>query len=365
MTLPNIKPDPDYQRFVKILSGEVKPKRPPFAELFLDTEHMIGICEEGLRRKWVPSPGNREERARHYDNVIAVYHALGYDYVRVTGNHLDFSSKYRRSKKPGIDGKIRNWTEEDAGLITTREEFEAYEWPQYRDEDAWDFEYVSTHLPDGMGMVVCPAGGFLEVPLNNLMGYTALCYALTDDPELVSDVFDEVGRRIYDYYEHVAKLNLPNLFGFFQGDDMGYKGATLISPDDTRRLALKWHKRTAQSAHDYGLIYMLHSCGNLDSIMEDLIEDVKIDAKHSFEDAIMPVTDFHERYSSRIGVLGGVDVDAMCRYEPPALRKYIRGVLDACMPGGRYALGSGNSVANYVPISNYFVMLDEGWYYGG
>jgi uroporphyrinogen decarboxylase len=26
----------------------------------------------------------------------------------------------------------------------------------------------------------------------------------------------------------------------------------------------------------------------------------------------------------------------------------------------RYALGSGNSVTNYVPVENYLIMLDEG-----
>lgn len=33
------------------------------------------------------------------------------------------------------------------------------------------------------------------------------------------------------------------------------------------------------------------------------------------------------------------------------------------MPGGRYALGSGNSVANYVPVQNYLAMLDEGYHW--
>ena len=41
------------------------------------------------------------------------------------------------------------------------------------------------------------------------------------------------------------------------------------------------------------------------------------------------------------------------------LRTYVRGILDQCMPGGRFALGAGNTVANYVPLQNYFVMLDE------
>lgn len=29
------------------------------------------------------------------------------------------------------------------------------------------------------------------------------------------------------------------------------------------------------------------------------------------------------------------------------------------MPGGRYAIGSVNTVCNYVPLRNYFAMIDE------
>jgi len=42
----------------------------------------------------------------------------------------------------------------------------------------------------------------------------------------------------------------------------------------------------------------------------------------------------------------------------------VRKVIDVCAPGGGYALGTGNSVANYIPIQNYLVMLDEGRRYG-
>ena len=40
------------------------------------------------------------------------------------------------------------------------------------------------------------------------------------------------------------------------------------------------------------------------------------------------------------------------------LRKYIRGILEKCSPG-RFALGSGNTIANYIPVENYLVMLQE------
>ena len=35
-----------------------------------------------------------------------------------------------------------------------------------------------------------------------------------------------------------------------------------------------------------GRPYLLHSCGKLDVIMDYFIDEVKIDAKHSFEDTI-------------------------------------------------------------------------------
>ena len=94
--------------------------------------------------------------------------------------------------------------------------------------------------------------------------------------------------------------------------------------------------------------------------MDDLINDVKIDVLHSFEDACCPVTEYKRRYGNRIGLLGGVDMDKLCRLDEKNLRKYIRKILEECMINGRYALGSGNSIANYVPIENYFIMLEEG-----
>ena len=47
--------------------------------------------------------------------------------------------------------------------------------------------------------------------------------------------------------------------------------------------------------------------------MEDLINTVGIDGKNSFEDAIMPVTEAFRRYENRTTVLGGIDVDFLCR----------------------------------------------------
>ncbi len=93
--------------------------------------------------------------------------------------------------------------------------------------------------------------------------------------------------------------------------------------------------------------------------MDYLIEDVGIYAFHSFQDVIIPVAEFRRRCGHRIATLGGVDMDKLVCLDEGNLRKYVRDILDDCMPRGRYALGSGNSIANFIPIENYLVMLEE------
>jgi uroporphyrinogen decarboxylase len=157
--------------------------------------------------------------------------------------------------------------------------------------------------------------------------------------------------------EHL--LGLENLSAIFQGDDMGFRTGTLITPDQMRQYSLTWHRRFAEQAHAHGKPYFLHSCGNLQSIVEDLIETVGIDAKHSYEDAIIPVDEFHSLYGSRIGVLGGVDVNILSGASPNAVRERTRFLIETCGARGRYAIGSGNSIPSYVPPENYLAMVDE------
>ncbi len=64
-------------------------------------------------------------------------------------------------------------------------------------------------------------------------------------------------------------------------------------------------------------------------------------------------------------MLGGIDMDFLCRADESAIRQRVRQTLDACHAGGGYCLGSGNSIANYVPMDSYLAMLDEGRRFGG
>ena len=133
----------------------------------------------------------------------------------------------------------------------------------------------------------------------------------------------------------------------------------MMSPAQVRQFVMPWHRRLAELAHARGKLTLLHSCGNMYDLMDEYIEEVGIEAKHSFEDNVLPVTEVKKRYGDRLALLGGVDVDLLARADPQTIRRRTREVLDICQPGGGYCLGSGNWVTEYIPVDAYLVMLDE------
>jgi uroporphyrinogen decarboxylase len=244
-------------------------------------------------------------------------------------------------------------------LITNWDDFEAFPWDEI-EPDCGISNIMARDLPPGMKIVV--QSSFFEHVMHTLLGHEGLFYMLYDEPDLVTQVFDRWGQKVYEYYE--AALQAEEVGAIFHGDDLGFKTSTMLSPAVLRRLVLPWLRKYVALAHSHGKTFWLHSCGNIyNGIMEDLIEDVQIDALHSFQETILPVDQFKARYGDRVAALGGVDVDNLARMDKESLRNRIRTILDSCMPGGRFALGSGNSVTNYVPLENYFVMLEEarGW----
>ncbi|MGD2039201.1 MAG: uroporphyrinogen decarboxylase family protein [Anaerolineae bacterium] len=188
-----------------------------------------------------------------------------------------------------------------------------------------------------------------------LMGLETLCYALADDPDLVGAIAERVGKHTLELVDRLAGMRRVGAITI--EDDMGFKTSTLISPGALRRYVLPWTKRFVDASHAQGLPFILHACGNLERVMDDLIDDVGIDAKHSYEDAILPMVEVKARYGQRMCILGGLDMHLLASGSPEEVRAATHQVIGDCAPGGGFALGSGNTIANYVPLENYFAML--------
>lgn len=368
--VPLKKPQPNIEHWVKAIKGEIVPERPPMVEYLIDNAVMKPILTEMMGRRWVATPEkteymggqmdlsyeSREIIRRWIDNQIAFWYHMGYDFVRVEVSlPLPTQSRITRDTSDQAQDANRAWAETGIGPIRDWKTYEEYPWPTIKDGDFFLHQYITSHLPDGLGFITCHAGGVFE-HLCRLLGHEGMGYLLYDNPQLFQAVTDRLGKLIEEYNRRL--LQLPNLYAIFQGEDMGFRSATMISPASLKKYILPWHKKYAEMVHEEGLLYILHTCGCVDSIMDELINYVKIDGKHSFEDEIISIWESKKRWGDKIALLGGVDVDKLARYPADKLRTYVRMIMDKCRKDGRFAIGAGNSIPSYIPVENYLTMCD-------
>lgn len=343
------EPDPDWRRLATALRREGQPDRVPLFELTVSFSAMEAIL--GRSR-----PAGREaeavdEWARFRTDF---YRRAGYDFVG-TGTSFGFPRGERTSG--GTGASLPTAT---AGVIHDRESFERYEWPEVGDEHLAAVEACAAVLPEGMKVRPRGPAGVMA-NLARLMGFEGLSYALADDPELVAMVAGEIGRRLVELFGRYAQH--PDVDFVTVGDDMGFRTATMISPRALREYVFPWHRRIVETVHAGGKIAVLHSDGNLEEVMDEVI-GCGWEARHSVEDAIMTAAEMKRRWGGRIAICGAFDVDRLTRANPRQVAEHTRRIFAECAPGGGWAFGSGNAITADVPVENYVTMLRAARRYG-
>ena len=339
-------PSPDFRQLENVLTGNAPPDRLPLIDLFADQP----IKSEILGRDTAPNFSVDHDDLRQWvDDEIEFRHKLGYDYIDICPL-VYFGTGFKTA-----ESSERIWITEASSVISNREDFDRHEWPDPEWVNYCQMEHAASHLPEGM-MIIPRVSGVLE-NVSWLTGLEGLSYLLFDAPALVEEMFNRVGAILLEVAEKLVQMD--RVGALFMGDDLGFRTGTLISPDHLRQYVFPWQQKICEAAHNRDIPFILHSCGNLEKIMEDLIKTVGIDARHSFEDAIHPIEQVAEKYCDRIAVLGGVDMDLLTAGSEKQVRSRVREIIDRCAPTGRFALGTGNSIASYLKTENYLAMIDE------
>jgi uroporphyrinogen decarboxylase len=277
--------------------------------------------------------------------VVEAYTAAGFDYATAHACNLQFETK-RHTEKNTISLN-------EGFVITDEQSFESYSWPNPENFDYSRLEKIRPFLPDGMKLMVMGPGGVLENVVA-LTGYDNLCLMLYDNPALLEQLFNHVGERLLRYYEIALGFDTVGLL--MSNDDWGFKHQTFLSPADMRKYVFPWHKKIVDLAHRRGIPALLHSCGYFNDIMDDVIA-MGYDGKHSYEDTILPVEDSYERWHDRIAILGGIDVDFVINRSEEEINARCRAMLARARGRGGYALGTGNSVPEYIPQDHFIALL--------
>jgi len=339
--MSNFNRVPDFKQMLKVLECQV-PDRDVLFELFMNEN----VYEWAIGGKW---PSGRLNQMRAMAKAFAV---LGYDYATAWGSGFHFPN---RQGSHGLQTISLN----DSPVITGRASFDAYPWPDPADFDYSSLKDIEADLPGGMKLMVMGPSGVLENAIK-LAGYDNLCYLLYDDEGLLADIFEQIGSRIAAHYRIAAQYGSVGML--MSNDDWGFNTQTMLPPWAMRKYVFPWHKEIVRIAHAAGKPAVLHSCGNFSQIVEDLY-DMGFDARHSYEDNILPVEESYELFmgnelpGGKMAVLGGIDLDFLLRSPDWAVRARARQMLTRARERGGYALGSGNSIPKFCPLEKYLAMI--------
>jgi uroporphyrinogen decarboxylase len=284
-------------------------------------------------------------------NEMWAHKSAGYDCIKTSPRSSFHFTRNEFNKTEG--SQSISWN--DNPPLTDWEELEQYAWPWPHEKPMDVLDAIERNKIDNIGVVVSGSCGLIENAIV-LAGYDNLCIKLYEDTAFVEELFKRIGERVYEFY--LLALQHPATDCIMMNDDWGFKNQTFFSPDFMRKYAFPWNKKVVDKAHELGKQAILHACGNCDEIWQDII-DIGYDGKHSFEDVISPVEQEYERLHGRIAILGGIDIDFLCRATPARITKRCHEMLDRTMPRGGYALGSGNSIPDYIPAENYLAMVNS------
>ena len=336
---------PDY-RNIEMSARNIEAPRLPLYEHFVSVEFMERALDCKFAQLEAGSYSDQLEFFRHYTRFFL---EGGYDTV-----------SYECCTGPIMPGSGALGGHQQ-GVIRDRADFEAYPWDELVDRYfatyADRFRALREVMPAGMKAVGGVGNGVFEC-VQDLVGYMDLCYLSVDDPELYGALFARMGQVSLSIWERFL-AEFGDIYCVCRfGDDLGYKSNTLLPADDIRTHIFPVYKKIVAAVHRAGKPFLLHSCGCIFDVMDELIEEVGIDAKHSNEDQIALFPYWVETYGDRIGNFGGIDTDAVCRLPKEDMREYIREVVAKCTGHGGFAFGSGNSIPDYVPLDGYRTMLE-------
>lgn len=333
------KRQPDFENLLKILRRE-KPDRPTLFEFFLNEDLYEMLADDKSK--------NSTDALRIFRVIISAFKNAGYDYATIPTWHTQ-TLWFHKNEVEQKSSKSLN----EGCVITNEKSFEEYNWPDPEVGNYEIYERLSKEVPEGMRLIASTPGGILENAIE-LVGYENLCYLTLDNEVLTKRIFDAIGSRLLRYYEIIAPF--PAIGAVICNDDWGFKTQTMFSPEMLRKYVLPWNKKFVEIIHAANKPAILHSCGNLSKIFDDIIE-MKFDGKHSFEDIISPVEVEWKKYHKQIAILGGIDMDFLCNATPEKVKKRARELLELTSEEGSYALGSGNSIPKYVPLENFKAMI--------
>jgi uroporphyrinogen decarboxylase len=239
--------------------------------------------------------------------------------------------------------------------IKTTKEVDACDWPEIK---YLDFSETINRLQNTGDYY--RLGGFWSPffhDLTYMLGTEDLLMKMYTHPEVIHALL----KRVCEFYLEANELFYQQagdlIDAHFMGNDFGSQNDLIMSPELFGKFYLPWLKKFADQAHRYGYHSVLHSCGSIYRIIDQLA-DAGINCIHPIQALAtnMNAEYLAEKFKGKIVFMGGVDTQHLLpEGTPDDIRHETNRIIDLLAPG--LIVGpSHEALMPNVPIENVIAM---------
>ena len=179
------------------------------------------------------------------------------------------------------------------------------------------------------------------------------------DHYLEPEQFTRLRDRVLEFnLEIIRQWHEIGVDGIYFADDWGEQRSLLMNPEDWRRLYADCYRRMFEAAHAGGAQVWMHLCGNVTSIVLDLLE-AGLNVLNPIQPRAMDLEQLARDYGGKLAFYGGIDVQQTLPFgTPQQVKDEVRWLCERLGGTGGYFPNNSHTLNAGIPVENVAAMLE-------
>jgi len=188
-----------------------------------------------------------------------------------------------------------------------------------------------------------------------LRGMEQLLMDMVEAPAFVDELLDAITEW---NLELIRTMVAHDIDCVRLGDDWGAQRGLIMGPGCWRRFLKPRLARMFAVTHEAGKATMIHSDGDIQAILPDLVE-IGLDIYNPLQPDVMDPYAVKQRYGDRLSFHGGVSVQQFLPFaSADKVRREVRRMLDELGAHGGFIIAPTHSILEDVPVENLAALLE-------